>query len=230
MSHARKILLLLRKDQDDSFGARPSPLRANRGFGRRSSTNQLGHRDIPPCYKSRCRAEISKWRMNTNFGYKVLMVVVAAIPLVMLSAFLVISLSGGADPAKEHYEAGIQLHDQGRFRPAIEEYDKSISLSGGGALVYAKRGDTYYALREFNFALDDYGRSISLRSDLVPRLGAPEYLNVKQALADSYMGRAMVYTVLGRDLDAQRNVGQAIEYGYGEDLARKKLDEIKSRR
>ena len=167
--------------------------------------------------------------MNTNFGYKVLMVVVAAIPLVMLSAFLVISLTGDADPAKGHYEAGIQLHDQGRFRPAIEEYDKSISLSGGDALVYAKRGVAYYALREFNFALDDYSRSISLMSDLVPRLGAPEYLNVKQALADSYMGRAMVYTVLGRDLDAQRNVGQAIEYGYGEGLARKKLDEIKSR-
>ena len=69
-----------------------------------------------------------------------------------------------------------------------------------------------------------------MRSDLVPRLGSPEYLNVKQALADSYMGRAMVYTVLGRDLDAQRNVGQAIDFGYGEDLARKKLDEIKSRR
>ena len=44
------------------------------------------------------------------------------------------------------------------------------------------------------------------------------------------MGRAMVYTVLGRDLDAQRNVGQAIEYGYGEDLTKENLDEIKSRR
>ena len=168
--------------------------------------------------------------MNTTFGYKILMVAVAAIPLVMLSVYLMISLTGGADPAKDHYEAGLQLHQQGRFRPAIEEYDKSISLSGGDALVYAKRGDAYYALREFNLALDDYGRSIGMRSDLVPRLGAPGYLNVKQALADSYMGRAMVYTALGRDLDAQRSVGQAIEYGYGEDLARKKLDEIKSQR
>ena len=130
------------------------------------------------------------------------MVAVAAIPLVMLSAYLVISLTGGANPAKDHYEAGLQLQRQGSFDLAIEEYNQSISLSGGDALVYAKRGDAYYALRQFNLALDDYGRAISLRADLVPRLGAPEYLNVKQALADSYMGRAMVYTVLGRDLDA----------------------------
>ena len=166
--------------------------------------------------------------MNTTFGYKVLMVAVAAIPLVMLSAYLVISLTGGANPEKEHYEAGLQLHQQGRFRPAIEEYDKSISLSGGDALVYAQRGNTYYALREFNLALADYNGAISLRADLVPRVGSPGYLGVKQALAESYMGRAMVYTVLGRDLDAQRNVGQAIDFGYGEDLAREKLDEIKS--
>ncbi len=168
--------------------------------------------------------------MNAFFGYKILMVVVAAIPLVMLSAYLVVSLSGGADPENEHYEAGIQVHDQGRFRPAIEEYDKSISLSGGDALVYAKRGDTYYALRELNLALADYDRAISMRADLVPSLGSPGYLSVKQALAESYMGRAMVYTILGRDLDAQRNIGQAIDFGYGEDLAREKLDEIKSRR
>ena len=168
--------------------------------------------------------------MNTNFGYKTLMVAVTAIPLLMLSAFLVISLTGDADPKMEHYQAGLQLHQQGRYRPAIEEYDKSISLSGGDALVYAKRGDAYYALREFTLALDDYGRSIGLRSDLVPRLGAPEYSNVMQALADSYMGRAMVFTILGRDLAAQRNVGQAIHFGYGEDLAKEKLDEIKSGR
>ena len=166
--------------------------------------------------------------MNTTFGYKILMVAVAAIPLVMLSAYLVISLTGGADPAKDHYEAGLQLHQQGRFRTAIEEYDKSISLSGGGALVYAKRGDAYYALRELNFALADYGRAIGLRADLVPRLGSPGYLSVKQALAESYMGRAMVYTILGRDLDAQRNAGQAIDFGYAEDLASEKLDEIKT--
>ena len=168
--------------------------------------------------------------MNTTFGYKILMVAVAAIPLVMLSAYVVISLTGGANPGKEHYEAGLQLHQQGRFRPAIEEYDKSISLSGGDALVYAKRGDAYYALREFNIALADYGRAISLRSDLVPRLGSAGYLSVKQALAESYMGRAMVYTVQGRDLDAQRNAGKAIDFGYAEDLAREKLDDIKSRR
>ena len=168
--------------------------------------------------------------MNTNFGYKVLMVVVAAIPLVMLSAFLVISLTGGANPAKDHYEAGLQLQRQGSFDLAIEEYNRSIFLSGGDALVYAKRGDAYYALREFNLALTDYNRALTLRGDLVPRLGSPGYSGVKQALAESYMGRAMVYTVQGRDLDAQRNAGKAIDFGYAEDLAREKLDEIKSRR
>ena len=168
--------------------------------------------------------------MNTTFGYKILMAAVAAIPLAMISAYLVITLTGDADPTNEHYEAGLQLHQQERFRPAIEEYDNAISLSGGDALVYAKRGNAYYALREFNLALADYGRAISLRSDLVPRLGSPGYLSVKQALAESYMGRGLVYTVLGRDLDAQRNVGKAIDFGYGEGLARKKLDEIKSQR
>ena len=93
--------------------------------------------------------------MNTFFGYKILMVVVAAIPLVMLSAYLVISLTGGANPAKERYEAGLQLHQRGQFQSAIEEYDKSISLSGGDALVYAKRRNSHYALKEFDFALAD---------------------------------------------------------------------------
>ena len=156
------------------------------------------------------------------------MVAVAAIPLVMLSAYLVFSLTGDPNPAKEHYEAGLRLHQQGRFRPAIEEYGKSISLGGSDALVYAKRGNTYYALREFNLALSDYNRAISMKSDLVPRPGSPRYLSVKQALAESYIGRALVYTVLGRDLDAQRNVGQAIDFGYGQNLARERLDEIKS--
>ena len=95
-------------------------------------------------------------------------------------------------------------------------------------MVYAKRGNTYFALRELNLALTDYNRAISMKADLVPRLGSPGYFSVKQALAESYVGRAMVYTVLGRDLDAQRNVGQAIDFGYGEELAREKLDGIKS--
>ena len=166
--------------------------------------------------------------MNAFFGYKILMVAVAAIPLAMLTAYLVISLTRSADPAIEHYEAGLQLHHQGNFDLALEEYNQSISLNGGDALVYAKRGNSYYALREFNFALADYGHAISMKADLIPRLGSPGYLSLEQALAESYMGRAMVYTVLGKDLYAQRNVSQAIDFGYGEDLAREKLDEIKS--
>ncbi len=165
--------------------------------------------------------------MNAFFGYKILLVVVSAIPLVMLSAYLVISLTGGANPAKERYEAGLQLHQQGQFQSAIEEYDESISLSGGDALVYAKRGNSHYALKEFDFALADYGHAISMRADLVPSLGSPKFSRVERALAESHMGRAMVYTVMGRDLDAQRNVGKAIDFGYDEDLARDKLDEIK---
>ena len=53
--------------------------------------------------------------MNTFFGYKILMVAIAGIPLVMLATCLVISLNGGANPANEHYGAGLLLHQQGRL-------------------------------------------------------------------------------------------------------------------
>ena len=168
--------------------------------------------------------------MNAFFGYKILMMAVVALPLVALFLFLVNGLPGGANPENEHYEAGLQLHRQGRFQSAIAEYDKSISLDRRDPLVYAKRGDSYYALREFEQALADYDRAISMRAVRIPRLGSTGYLSLEQALAESYMGRAMVYTALGSDRDAQQNVGQAIEFGYDQDLAREKLDGIKSLR
>ena len=155
------------------------------------------------------------------------MVAVASIPLAMVAAYLAFALASDADPAIEHYAAGLQFHQQGSFELAIEEFDQSIALNGGDALVYAKRGASYFALKKFNLALTDYGHAISMRSDLVPTLGSARFLTVKQALAESYMGRAMVYTVLGKDLYAQQSVGKAIDFGYGEGLAREKLDEIK---
>ena len=90
--------------------------------------------------------------------------------LLGLGAILIVlgaSCDGSSNEAENHYNAGVELQEQGRAEDAIAEYDQAILL------------DPRYAV--------------------------------------AYINRAVVYTILGKDAEAEKNIGRAVQLGI--DLA-----------
>ena len=51
-----------------------------------------------------------------------------ALQATTLILFMLLTACGGSSEAEEHYNAGVDLSDQGRFALAIAEYDEAIFL------------------------------------------------------------------------------------------------------
>ena len=64
-------------------------------------------------------------------------------------------------------------------------------------------------------------------SDALRATNIPE---LRRAIAEAYVGRAMIYTMQGKDLEAQRNVDIGVDLGYDLVPAQEAVNEIKSRR
>ena len=168
--------------------------------------------------------------MSTFFGYKVLMVAVLAIPVVALVTFALISPSNELSTYEQHYRAGLELHEQGQLNEAIAGYIEAINLNSAHVKAYSKRGGAYLALGEFRQALADYNEAIQLKSLLLYGLGSQKYSDQKRAIAEAYAGRAMVYTVLGRDIEAQQDLNRARDLGYAPTRETAAMGDIKQRR
>ena len=76
----------------------------------------------------------------------------------------------------------------------------------------------------------DYDRSVRLRATLLPLFGGGDYSSSKLALAEAYIGRALVHTVNGYDIEAQRDLGQATGMGIDLERARAAIAAIKAQR
>ena len=168
--------------------------------------------------------------MSTFFGYKVLMVVVLAIPVVALVTFALVSGSDELPLYEQRYLAGLELHEQGRLNEAIADYSEAINLNSAHVKAYSKRGGAYFALGEVRQALRDYNEAIGLKSLLLYGLGSQKFSQQKRAIAEAYAGRAMVYTVLGRDLAAQEDLSKARDLGYVTTRENAVIADIKRRR
>ena len=83
---------------------------------------------------------------------------------------------------------------------------------------------------EFRQALPDYNEAIQLKTLLLYGLGSQKYSDQKRAIAEAYAGRAMVYTVLGRDIEAQQDLSRARDLGYAPTRETAAMDDIKRRR
>lgn len=69
----------------------------------------------------------------------------------------------------EHYNNdGLELYDLGKYKEAIELYDKAIDLENKGIsdidVCYYNRGRAYFKLENFDKAIGDYSQAICISS------------------------------------------------------------------
>ena len=87
------------------------------------------------------------------------------IPVVVL-LLLTIALAGCSNAAIGHYNAGVQLSDDGRWEEAMAEYDEAIRLDPQLALAYNNRGVAYKNLGKHQRAIEDFDAAIRLDPQL----------------------------------------------------------------
>lgn len=96
---------------------------------------------------------------------------------------------------KNYYHHGIYLHEQEKYRQAVEAFSQAIALGFREASIYRYRGLTYYSLQEYQKAMSDYHRAIELE---------PNNTAV-------YNNRGLVYDKLEKYQKAIADYHQAIE-------------------
>lgn len=101
---------------------------------------------------------------------------------------------GGVSEAEQHYNAGVDLYDQGRFSEAIVEFNEAIELEPEMAEAYCNRGAAYIQLGNYERAIEDLDEAI--RFD-------PQY-------ADAYRNRGFAYFLLGEFDGAVEDLDEAI--------------------
>lgn len=119
------------------------------------------------------------------------------------------------DEAEQHYNAGVELYNQGQLNEAIAEYTKVIELEPEWvAEVYYSRALTHYHLGEYQQAIEDLDETIGIN---------PQD-------ADAYTIRGLAYTALNMDAAAQQDIDRAVELGVDPDLLESWVEEIKEQR
>jgi tetratricopeptide (TPR) repeat protein len=88
--------------------------------------------------------------------------------------------------AAMHYNAGVELQEQGRQREAIAEYDEAIRLDPEYTEAYNNRGSAYAGLGQYQRAIQDFDEAIRLN---------PEY-------AEAYYNRGLTYKLQGKKSQA----------------------------
>lgn len=169
--------------------------------------------------------------MRPFFGVKVMMLAVVGAPFLGLVIFFVIRPIPVEIPAEITYlEAGLKFHQQGQLDLAVAAYDLATEIDQANIKAFLKRGDIYFAKGDMGHALVDYNTAISLRSLLVSGLGSRKNTDVVQIVSKAYMGKALVYALQGRDLEAQRIATQAVNFGYDPVLAKMVFEAVLKRR
>ena len=97
--------------------------------------------------------------------------------------------------AEGHVIKGIAFYSEGKFKKAIEEYNKAIKLDPEYAFAYNTRGIAYGCVNNFKEAMNDYNTAIKLD---------PEY-------AVAYNNRGITSFKLGDFDDAIKDYKKAIE-------------------
>jgi len=130
--------------------------------------------------------------------------------------------------AEEHFNAGADLHRQGRFEEAITDYDEAIRLDPQLALAYYNRGVAYQSMGQPQRAIQDYDEAIRLDPQYAPayvnrgiiyrNLGQPqraiqdydEAIRLDPQDAPAYLNRGNAYVALGQPQRAIQDYDEAI--------------------
>ena len=70
------------------------------------------------------------------------------------------------DEFKKHLDQGIYYFQDGLFRNAIESLTKAIEIKKDESIAYFYRGASYHSIEEYNEAMLDYTKAISLDENL----------------------------------------------------------------
>ena len=86
----------------------------------------------------------------------------------LLIAFLSLSVGSyslQADSPKQSYDRGYKRHMQGRHKDAVKHYSKAVEKNPSYVLAYQMRAAAWHTLKEYEYALLDYGKVIELGDD-----------------------------------------------------------------
>lgn len=67
---------------------------------------------------------------------------------------------------KEFLDNGISDFYEGKFKSAIENFNKSIALNNSFSVTYFYRGAAYHSIEEYDEAMLDYTKALSLDSKM----------------------------------------------------------------
>ena len=169
--------------------------------------------------------------MKPLLGIKAMMLGVFCAPfLVICIYFLIRPQPLEIPPELTHLDSGTQLYEAGLLDLAIAEYDLPTEINPDNLVAYQKRGDAYFTKGDLGRAVVDYNQAINLRSLLASRLGSQNPADLLRGLSEAYMGKALVYAWQGRDLEAQRIITRAVDFGYDPVLAKSALEGMIARR
>ena len=140
-----------------------------------------------------------------------------AFPWLLLLLTLFLAGCGGPTDAKGYNSSGVKLFERGEAEEALAEYTEAIRLDPNFAVAYFNRGQTYFALGQSQKAVQDYAEAIRINPG-------------RAQLRLVYASRAMAYTMLGNDAEAQEDIGRAVELGHDPRLLLRVIDELKKQR
>ena len=112
---------------------------------------------------------------------------------------------------------GSAYRSLGQYQLALEQLNEVINATGS-IRAYNERAVIYYEIGDFELALQNY--NLAIIDESIPEYRAPE----------TYVGRALTYTQLGRDAEAERDAERAVQLGFDGALLRSVIDEIKKSR
>ncbi len=164
---------------------------------------------------------------------------VVALGTVALVLFLVLGPPllpiSRANAAIDHYNRGVEHQEQGRWRPAIEEYTQAIELDPQLAEAHLNRGNAHIQVDDYDRAIDDLDQAIALNpkfAEAYHNRGLAHALNgdydraiedLDQAIvlnpqdATTYFLRGVVYAEIGQREKAVADLEKALTLGLEPD-------------
>ena len=124
---------------------------------------------------------------------------------------------------------GVAYYGQGRYKQAIEDFNRAIEIKPRHEKTYNNRGNAYHALGGYQQAIEDFNRAVEIKPDFPEAYNnrGNVYLslgNYKKAIEDinkaieikpdyatAYNSRGNIYLALGNHHQAIEDYGRAIE-------------------
>lgn len=96
---------------------------------------------------------------------------------IILVFLMALVIAGCGKSAEQHLEVGLELHQQGRFEEAIQDYNEAILLDPQRVEAFNNRGRAYLNIDQAGKAIEDFD----------------QVLRLDPQLAEAYYNRGLAY-------------------------------------